>query len=92
MSTIDYSGAPNPVYQGLFADFTRAIDYVGLDIARPVPIDGLSGTYPLAVRSVYDRSSYHLLQLMEYIYHNSLDMLGPVQNIQILSIAVKLLL
>lgn len=56
MSTIDYSGAPNPVYQGLFADFTRAIDYVGLDIARPVPIDGLSGTYPLAVRSVYDRS------------------------------------
>tara|TARA_R110000796_G_scaffold53925_2_gene126308 strand:- start:6748 stop:7743 length:996 start_codon:yes stop_codon:yes gene_type:complete len=56
MPTINYSGAPNPVYQGLFADFVRALNYPGLDIAKPVPIDGLSGTYPLAVRSVYDRS------------------------------------
>ena len=56
MPTINSSALPNPVYQGLFAAFSRAIDYVGLDIAKAVPIDGLSGTYPLAVRSVYDRS------------------------------------
>ena len=54
---MDTSAAPNPVFQETFADLVGSSNYRGLEIAPQVEItgNGLSGTYPVDVRSVTSR-------------------------------------
>lgn len=57
MTTMNTSAAPNPVFQETFADLVGTSNYRGLEIAPQVEIvgNGISGTYPVDVRSVTSR-------------------------------------